>query len=291
LDPENPLYNEEEVKKYSNPLLKYYKTVDKFLKKVMEIIDKDTTLFLMSDHGQGPLRKFINLNMLLIEEGFMKIKDGSKNKIRYWLFKHGFTPKNIYDLLRKIGLERYASDRLSIKTRLRLLNKLFFSSSDIDWSKTVAFASGVTGAITINLKGRQPQGIVKKEEYEEIREQLIEVLLKFRDDGNKIVKNVYKREEIYHGPYLDKAPDLVAVPAEYYEFFGMHGFTFDKIVIPTFGNSGSHRPYGIFMAYGKDVAKGKKIKGANIIDVAPTILNVMGLPIPKEMDGKIIMLS
>jgi len=288
LDPENPLYNEEEVKKYGNPLLEYYKTVDKSLQQIIDMLDQNTVLFLMSDHGQGSLRKFVNLNMFLIEEGFMEIKKESKNKFRYLLFKHGFTPQNIYNLLRKIGLERYASDRISSKTRLKLLNKFFFSSSDIDWSKTMAFASGVTGSITINLKGRQPRGIVNKEEYEDIRSQLIQRLLKLRDPetNDKIVKNVYKREEIYHGPYLDKAPDLVAVPNNYYEFFGMHGFTFNKVVTPTFGNSGSHRPYGIFMAYGENIEKGKKVNGTNILDVTPTILHTMELPIPEHMDGK-----
>ena len=74
LDKDNPLYDKNMVEKYGNPLLQYYEEVDSALARIIKIIDEDTTLFLMSDHGQGSLRKFINLNMFLIQEGLMKIK-------------------------------------------------------------------------------------------------------------------------------------------------------------------------------------------------------------------------
>ena len=107
-------------------------------------------------------------------------------------------------------------------------------------------------------------------------------------NNNKIIKDVYRKEEIYSGPYLDQAPDIVAIPEDHYEFFGMHGFTFNKMIIPTFGNSGSHRENGIFIAKGKYIKSNLEIKGANIVDIAPTILYIMGLLPPKYMDGKVL---
>jgi len=292
LDPLNPLYNPKEIEKYGNPLLKYYQIVDDALQRIIEFLDDDTILFIMSDHGQGTLRKFVNLNLFLIKKGHMKIRNNIMTKLKYLLFNHGFTPFNIYKVLRKLGIERLASDRVDNQRKLSILNRFFFSTSDIDWSKTKAFASGVTGAISLNVKGRQPQGIIKYDkEYEDLREEIISDLFELEDSetGERIVKETYKREEIYDGPYLDMAPDIIAVPRDGYEFFGMYGFSSNKDVEVTHGNSGSHRPYGIFMAMGRGVKKGIKINGARIIDIAPTVLHVMGVPIPSHMDGAILM--
>jgi len=292
IDPLNPLYNPDEIKKFGNPLLRYYQIVDNALQRIINLLDEDTILIIMSDHGQGPLRKFVNLNMFLIQEGFMAVKKKALSRIRYFLFNHGFSPRNLYDFLRKFHIERYASDRINQERRLSLLNKFFFSTSDIDWPKTKAFASGVTGAITINLKGRQPQGRVRLgKEYEKLREEIIDKLHKLKDPetGNKVVSNVYKREEIYKGPYLNKAPDIIAIANEGYEFFGMYGFPFSQVVESTFGNSGSHRPNGIFMCVdGAEkgiIKRGVRVESVSILDIAPTILHIMGLPASPGMDG------
>jgi len=289
LDTKNPLYDTNETKKYGNPLLEYYKYVDKKLEKILDFIDYNTTLFLMSDHGQGSCRYFVNLNIFLINEGLMKIKKNIFSKIKYHLFKIGFTPKNVYELLRKIGIERYATDQTNIKRRLSVINKIFFSSQDIDWNKTKAFASGVTGAITLNIKNRQPRGCLDfKNDYKKLRNEIIEKLENLRYNNEKIVKKAYKREEIYKGKYLENAPDIIAVPSSYYEFFGMHGFTFNKTVIPTFGNSGSHRPYGIFLSYGYNIKKNFIVNDANILDISPTILKIFNINSYFDNDGKIL---
>jgi len=290
LDKQNPLYEKKKVEKYGNPLLKYYKEVDKTLGKILKLIDEDTILLLMSDHGQGSLHKFVNLNMFLIKEGYMKIKKNPLSKIKYFFFKLGFTPKNLYELLRKIGMERYASDRISSKTKLSILNKFLFSTSDIDWSKTKAFSSGVTGSITINLDGRQPDGCVSSIKYESLVNEIVKKLNNLNDNDNnkKIIKKVYRKDEIYKGAYLDQAPDIVAIPEEYYEFFGMHGFTFNKMLVKTFGNSGSHRENGIFMAFGRGIKNNYEVKDANILDITPTVLYIMGISQPDYMDGKVI---
>jgi len=291
IDPMNPLYNPRNVEKYGNPLLKYYQYVDQKLQEILNLLDEETILIVMSDHGQSSLRKFVNLNLFLIEEGFMVIKSKIFSKLKFFLFNHGLTPSNLYRFLKKIGIERLATDRVSPAKRLLILNRFFFSTSDIEWSKTKAFASGVTGAITLNVKGRQPMGIVNPgTEYENIREEIINKLSELKDPetGDYVVRKVYKREEIYEGPYLNQAPDIIATPNDYYEFFGMHGFSFNKVIDYTFANSGEHTLNGIFIAVGEGIKRGVEIEGANIIDLAPTILHIMNLPIPIHMDGKVL---
>lgn len=291
LDPDNPLFNQNELKKYGNPLLEYYKKVDEGLNVILKSIDNNTIVIIMSDHGLGPLRKFINLNALLIKEGFMQIKRNPISTMRYFSYKCGYHPKNIYKILQLAGVERLATDHVSQKTRLSLLNKIFFSTADIDWSRTKAFGCGVQGAIRINVRGREPQGCIEPgKQYEEIKNEIIEKLITYKDPENNqpMIKHVYSREEIYAGPYLNEAPDLILVPRDDYEFFGMYGFTFSHIVEPTFGNSGSHRPKGIFIALGKGIKSGIEIKDTSIMDLAPTILHIFGVPVPDYMDGKVL---
>jgi len=291
IDPSNPLYSIEDVRMYGNPLLEYYQKVDAALAEIIELLDKDTTLIVMSDHGQGSLKKFMNLNLFLIQEGFMVIKKETISRLRYFLFNHGYCPRNLYNALTKLGVARFAGERISQRTRLSLLNKLFFSTADINWSKTKAFASGVTGGICLNVIGRQSQGTVKfGSEYETLRDRLIEKLSQLRDpeSGNEVVDTVAKREEVYFGPYLDKAPDIILTAKEGYEFFGMYGFSFSKVIETTFGNSGSHRPDGVFMAMGSDIKRGVEIERANIVDLAATILHILSIPIPQYMDGRVL---
>ena len=291
LDASNPLYDARDVQTHGNPLLTYFQKVDEMVGEMVSHLDENTTLIIMSDHGQASLRKFVNLNLFLLDEGFMSIKNEAKSRLRYLLFDHGYSPRSLYVALRKLGLERFATDRVSQRTRLSLLNGLFFSTSDIDWPRTKAFASGVTGAICINLKDRQPQGTISQgTEYESLRDEIIDRLAQLKDPetGVTVVEAVHRREEIYHGPCLHKAPDIIATAGDGYEFFGMHGFSFCKVIEKTFGNSGSHSPDGIFMAVGRDIKRGARITTANILDVAPTILHIMGLPVPETMDGTVL---
>lgn len=291
LDPLNPLHNADEVIKFGNPLLKYYQTVDKAMARILELMDENTTLIIMSDHGQGTLRKWLNINLFLIQSGYMVVKNNVFSRLKYLLFRCGYCPRNLYRLLQKFGFERYASDRVSQKTRLSLLNKLFFSTTDIDWKRTRAFAAGMSGGIRINLTDRQPSGMVQPgEEYEHLRKEISEKLVQWEDPftGDAVIKTAYKREELYHGDCLEKAPDIVAVQQDTYEFFNMHGFSSNQDILETFGNSGCHRPNGIFIAYGNEMKKGVELEGATIIDVAPTVLHIMNIPIPKNMDGQVL---
>ena len=291
IDKNNPLYNGQNVRKHGNPILRYYKHVDKFLSVVLNKMDKNTILFLMSDHGQGSLRKFININSFLIDEGYMKIKKNLVSSLRYALFKAGFSPKNVYQFLRIFGIERKISKEMRRKNRISLANRFFFSSRDIDWKKTKAFASGVTGGIRLNVKGREKHGIVNPgNEYDDLREGIIKKLeaLKDQKNGKNVVRFAEKRESIYSGDYVGEAPDVIATAKGYYEFFGMHGFTFNKVIEDTFVNSGKHTPEGIILLYSEQLKGGTKIEGASIMDIFPTVLYVLDQKIPDYIDGKIL---
>jgi len=171
-------------------------------------------------------------------------------------------------------------------------------SSLFDWQRTQAYSFGSYGNIYVNLKHREPEGIVDKSEYENLRNRISERLMELKDPvtGEKVVKKVYRREDLYKGPFLDRAPDLTA----HWSDAGYHSVQrFGKKESTIFSNdlhfhltdllfSGCHRLNGIVALKGVGIEKGKKIEGAGIIDLAPTILYLMGLPVDPDMDGKVL---
>jgi predicted AlkP superfamily phosphohydrolase/phosphomutase len=173
-----------------------------------------------------------------------------------------------------------------------LLRRFFLSFDDVDWTRTQAFALGHIGQIYINLKGRQPQGVIGPgDEYEQLRNEIRAELLtlKHPDTGEQLIARVLNREEIYHGELLDNTPDLLLLPADFkYLAFGESEFASNKLVGPTLGHTGHHRLEGVGAIIGPNVQIGAEIKDSSLIDLAPTILYALGLPIPPDMDGRVL---
>jgi len=201
-----------------NPeICQYYKLLDEALGDVLNSLRRDDFLFIVSDHGFCPVQKGVNINKILQQQGFLSIKKTTEIPINYGKLKN---------LLKKWGIKK------SLKYILpkRLVNKLqehtkaedAFYFSKIDWSQTKAFPSaGLFGGISINLKNREPSGIVSESEYESVRDSIIQVFSSLKDNeenGGKVIKNVYKREDLYSGKYLHEMPDLVLLAEAGYRF-------------------------------------------------------------------------
>lgn len=279
--------------KYLDAIPDYYGRMDGILSEVMERwIGPEWNLIVMSDHGAGPLNKLLYVNNLLMRKGFLRLKKGVLPSVRNLLFRQGVVPMTFYHFLLKIGL-----GRLKKKARFgqseSLLKPFFLSFEDVDWSRTRAYSIGSTaGQIYINLKGREPGGIVQPgTEYEEVREAIIQELkgLKEEDTNKAVVKEIYRKEELYTGPHLKEAPDIVFLPRDLkIAAFGEYEFASHRVLDPSRGVSGSHRMDGLLMMKGKRIRRGAGIEGAEIIDLAPSILHFLDLPVPKEMDGKVL---
>jgi predicted AlkP superfamily phosphohydrolase/phosphomutase len=108
--------------------------------------------------------------------------------------------------------------------------------------------------------------------------------------GGKVVETIYRREELYHGEHLDKAPDIVFLPTRLEYFgFGEYEFGSHKIIEPMRrGISGTHRMNGVLIAYGAGVRPGAVVENASLEDLAPTILHLMGEAVPQHMDGRVL---
>jgi predicted AlkP superfamily phosphohydrolase/phosphomutase len=292
MDPEHPLHDPSRYAKYGSAIRDYYQLIDKHLARVVEGLDEDTTLVIMSDHGFGPFHKFIHVNNWLMEQGLMRIRPGLRPRLKESLFHLGFAPMNVYDTLMRLGLG--ALKREVVRGQGQgLLKTLFLSFEDVDWSQTRAYSLGNVGQIYVNLAGREPLGCVQPgAEYEQVRENIIARLWELRDPetGEGVVEAVYRREEIYSGDQVEHAPDILFLPRRLEYFgFGEYEFGSHKIIeAMKRGISGTHRMDGVFLAYGGAVQPGVVFEDAQITDLAPTILHLMGEPVPEHMDGVVL---
>ncbi len=172
----------------------------------------------------------------------------------------------------------------------------YLAGSDIEWSKTYAFSRGKEGDIFINLKGRDPHGIVEEKNYDDVRNQIIEKFSRLVNpaNGKKVVNKIYKREELYDGPYLEFAPDLLIEWVDGAYMPTENDKNKDSIFVErwrenmNWPTSGSHRIDGILLAKGPGIAGNKIINDAGIIDMTPTWLCLLNQKIPGDLEGRVI---
>lgn len=185
------------------------------------------------------------------------------------------------------------------KSPIDFLNNLILNKSiwllslkDVDWSRTRAYCKTGQGQIFINLKGTDPQGIVNSgQEYEDTKKEIIGRLKQFMNEltGGTSQAEIYARDEIYSGDYLNEMPDITCLTnKDGYQAGSFVDFGSNRTVSDLTLLTGNHDMNGIFLAKGKWMKQGAVTDGATIMDVAPTVLHVMGCKIPKDMDGKVL---
>jgi predicted AlkP superfamily phosphohydrolase/phosphomutase len=273
-------------------ILRVYQEMDAVLARLLAQMDERTLLIVMSDHGFGPLEKYLYINAWLLQRGFLRLRRRTPTRIKYLLQRAGFTPVLMYSLLMRLGLGAQVGRTVRARKGQvrRGLGTLFLSFEDVDWPRTRAYSLGNVGPIYVNLRGREPQGAVKPgAEYEGTVSDLMAALDAWRDPatGEKIVGRVYRREELFHGGLADRAPDLFVMPADLRtQAFGEYQFPSRTWLGRAHDRSGAHRLNGLVMLAGPGVRPGLQLARASILDLAPTILAALSLPIPVEMDGR-----
>jgi predicted AlkP superfamily phosphohydrolase/phosphomutase len=150
----------------------------------------------------------------------------------------------------------------------------------------------ILGMVYVNLKGREPDGCVEPgAEYEAVRDELIAKLTaeKAPDTGEPLFEEIRRGEEIYDGMYAKHGPDLVCIPKDWrYQVFGYQDFVSNRFIDRYSEMTGHHRPDGILFGKGAGFRQGEWVEEARLLDLAPTILHLLGLPIPSDMDGRVL---
>ncbi len=270
----------------------YFQKVDESIARLLEYADDDTLVIVLSDHGMGQANNFIVLNNWLLDVGLLRLKTDPWTRLKEFMFRHGFTLRNVHQVADRLHLARQAEYVAGYFVD-HLLKIAFLSFLDVDWSRSKAYSFGRhLGSIYVNVKGREPEGIIEPgAEYEAVRDEIERLAYDFRDPrtGRKLIGEVLRREDIFNGPHLDRAPDLILRPNEPSDiFFGLADFGHRETVSTVYRYSGMHRDYGMLIMNGPGIQAGHSIEGAVIHDVAPTVLHVMGLPVPADMDGHVL---
>lgn len=291
LDPNHPHYVAAKAKSIKPLILDFYKKLDSVVGEMIDRVDSHTSIIIMSDHGFGPNCKRVYLNRLLINMGLMKIKNNYKTFLKKILFELGFNPNLLYKYLLKIRFPKLQNLRERADKEKVPFSPLFLSLRDVDWPNTKAFAPPGQGGIFINLKGREPCGAVEPgPAYEKTRDEIMRKLSLLEDPvtGNRVFEKVLKKEEVYHGKFVDNAPDIVLLPQKTFSIFPQAWFGSKSWIGEPVNLSGMHDMNGILIMYGYPFKKGETINRACLYDIAPTTLYLLGISIPRDVDGEVL---
>jgi predicted AlkP superfamily phosphohydrolase/phosphomutase len=266
LDKRTQLYNLDRAKQIRNVAIELYQMVDAMIASIRERMDKRTSLIIMSDHGFGPYNLSLNINGWLANLGLLNMKRGD-SKLRAWI-------KTVIPIGIRRSLRKMAIKRLPINERQE--------GQDVDFRNSQAYFGGsAVQGIYLRVEGQ---------EYNRVREAIKEGLLELNDPvtGGKLMDAVFFKEEIYQGNHLALAPDILFI-AKGYSIAGSSS-TDRKNLFTSLKDTpwGFHHMNGIFIALGESFKKGYRLEKSAIIDLAPTILYTMGIPVPSDMDGKVL---
>jgi len=234
---------------YEDALKNHYKFCDENIGRIRGMLDSNTAILVNSDHSVQRLDGRINLNEWLLKEGYLK-------------------------------LSTYPDQLTALK------------NCDVDWQNTRAWATGYTGQIYLNVRGREAYGIVEPKEYHSLLDELSEKILAITGpNGNKLETRVFKRTDILSGPYSRYGPDLFIDFDECrWNISELMGYgkgklhSYDTLLG---ADDGGHGQYGFYALAGAGVPKLGEIN-AHLLDIAPTVLTLMGQSVPDDMEGRIL---
>ncbi len=236
----------EKGNRYEDAILNYYKFVDEKIGEILEILDKDTSILVVSDHGAKGMKGGVCINDWLIEKGYLKLNR------------------------RVEGIEKLRPDM-------------------IDWKNTKVWGEGgYYGRIFFNVKDREPEGVIPKEEYDSFRDKFIEELKEIRDEnGNDMGTVVYKPEEVYR-ECKNIPPDLIVYFGNLdYRSAGTVGHK--EILIfenDTGPDDANHAQEGIFIfADFQNNFGGKEIYNS-IYNITPFVLDFYGIKVNGGFQGE-----
>jgi len=270
IDPRLEHFNRDEAKPIRERAWRFFDEMDEMIGDLLAWAGSDGHVVTMSDHGFGPKHKTVNVNVALREWGLLHVGGAGA-------------------VTRSAGVRKLARRAKKALPKSVWRRAKSAAQGSIDWTKTKAFSAPIPQqGVYVNLKGREPHGIVRASHYDDVRDEVIAGFEHLIDpsDGDSVTDHVHRREDVVWGPEADRAPDLFPVCRAYsYELSdGLYspGILDDYRAQPR----GFHQMDGIFGLAGPGILPADGLV-ARIYDIAPTALYLAGLKLP-EMDGEVI---
>lgn len=259
-----------------------WKLIDKHL---ADLMSEDTNLILMSDHGSNWIEHVFNINTWLEKEGYLRASRGTG--VTNLLHRLGVTREFLFHILDFLKLSKLVRDIILDRFIGQRIIDLFPAESGemdkggkIDWEKSQAVASG---------QGPMYLKPDNEERHVKLREELSKKLeaLSHPETGKRIIEKVWLKEEIYSGEYLEEAPDIILDQAHGIHIAGKLGL--EEVFQPSGRWKAENKKFGLFVTWGPDIKAFPGLKNVSILDLAPTIVHMMGVPVPDDMDGRVLM--
>ena len=232
-----------------NLCMDYFKKLDGYIERLVNGAGPDVQVFIASDHGFTTTYEIVRINSYLYSKGYLKWKqmpDTEESKRRE--------------------------------------DSMF---ANLDWENTVAYCgTPSSNGITIRKAGNPGETGIKPEDYERFRDELIRDLEELLDPETKerIITSIFKREEVFAGPAMEDAPDLLLVLRD----FGFVSIKDNERIIEKREElAGTHHPEGVFFACGPGIKRGVTVNRLDIVDVGATLLYSLGLAVPSDFEGRV----
>jgi predicted AlkP superfamily phosphohydrolase/phosphomutase len=229
--------------------LSYFRHLDRYIESLVRLAGPGVQVFMASDHGFTATTEVLRINTFLHQRGYLKWKAYGDSAVEQRRNESNF--------------------------------------ANVDWNETLAYCrTPSSNGITIRVAQRPGDPGIRPEDYTQFRDRIIDDLRSIKDEqtGEPLIKEIMKREDVFPGPYMKNAPDLTLVLRD-------HGFVsirnLEPLVMKRKAPAGTHHPDGIFLAGGRGVERGLVSECRNIVDVAPTLLYSLGLPVPEDLEGEV----
>ncbi|HXG39601.1 MAG TPA: alkaline phosphatase family protein [Candidatus Limnocylindrales bacterium] len=260
-------------------IARFYRRLDEWIGELVAEAGPDVDIVVLSDHGMGPaFRRIVHWNAWLYRRGLVALEAATaRRSLDGWLLRFGLPRDRLGRLVRRLpGLGRSRA--------VEALRRA--PTARIDLVRSHAYFVRIfdpVGGIRVNAEGPERERLIGE---------LLEALPSVVDPatGRPIVRRAARREECFDGPYAGLMPDVIVVMDEAYG-------TSDRVAAysatvtdrPAVDDPGTHRIDGVLVLAGPDVAaRPEPVVGPRIVDVAPTVLHLLGLPIPDDMDGRVL---
>jgi predicted AlkP superfamily phosphohydrolase/phosphomutase len=280
------------AKEFQHAIRETYQHIDVQLGQLLDECDEDTVMIIMSDHGFGPMSNVrVRLNQVLRDAGLLKFVEPSAG---------GRWKQALASTVDRVLRSTLSSDAKRTIAGMLPRLRVWFENLDeakIDWTSTSAYVNEAyrsSPAVWLARGNGDCNG-----ERDELRESVENVLALLVDPatGERLISNCYRPDEIYHGPHKAKAPEIL--PSWWEDGFLLEQSVpgtsappnVERSTTPIQGGvefAASHRLDGVLMLSGGPIRQDFAFHDANIVDVAPTVLYLMGLPVPEDMDGRVL---